>query len=157
MRADKSKSPPTNWKKTGRCRVQFIYWQRRFAADPQVLGKTLTVDTFGRRVYTIVGVAAPGVHFPNRTEVWLPVGWDGIPRQRRGPWLSVLARLREGVSPQQAQAELSVIQATLAQQHPEALIGSQVVAIPLLEQTLGRNLRRALFMLWSVVAAVFRL
>ncbi len=132
----------------------YEYWQRRFAADPQVLGRTLTVDTFGRRVYTIVGVAAPGFHFPNRTEVWLPVGWDGIPRQRRGAWLSVLARLREGVSPQQAQAELSVIQANLAQQHPEALIGSQVVAIPLLEQTLGRNLRMALFMLWSVVVGL---
>jgi putative ABC transport system permease protein len=134
--------------------LAYEYWQRRFAADPQVLGRTLTVDTFGRRSYTIVGVLPPGFRFPSQTEVWLPVGWDGIPRQRRGPWLSVLARLKDGVLPQQAQAELSTIQASLAQQMPEALIGSQVLVIPLLEQTLGRNLRVALLLLWGVVIAV---
>ena len=134
--------------------LAYEYWQRRFGADPQVLGRTLTVDTFGRRVYTIVGVLPPGLRFPNQTEVWLPVGWDGLPRQRRGPWLSVLARLKDGVPPQQAQAELSTLQASLAQQFPESLSGSQAVVIPLLEQTLGRNLRLALLLLWGVVAGV---
>jgi putative ABC transport system permease protein len=132
----------------------YEYWQRRFAANPQVLGRTLTVDTFGRRVYTIAGVLPPGFRFPNQTEVWLPVGWDGIPRQRRGPWLSVLARLKDGVPLQQAQAELNTIQARLEQQYREALIGSQVLVIPLLEQTLGRNLRRALLILWGVSGCV---
>jgi putative ABC transport system permease protein len=132
----------------------YEYWQRRFDADPQVLGRTLTVDTFGRRVYTIVGVLPPGFRFPNQTEVWLPVGWDGLPRQRRGPWLSVLARLKDGVPLRQAQTELNTIQASLAQQNPEALIGSQVAIIPLLEQTLGRNLRLALLLLWGVVVCV---
>lgn len=132
----------------------YEYWQRRFDADPQVLGRTLTVDTFGRRVYTIVGVLPPGFRFPNQTEVWLPVGWDGLPRQRRGPWLSVLARLKDGVPLQQAQTELNTIQASLAQQNPEALIGSQVAIIPLLEQTLGRDLRLALLLLWGVVVCV---
>src|SRR5438132_10659635 len=128
----------------------YEYWQRRFDADPQVLGRTLTVDTFGRRVYTIVGVLPPGFRFPNQTEVWLPVGWDGLPRQRHGPGLSVLARLKDGVPLQQAETELTTIQASLAQQNPEALIGSQVTIIPLLEQTLGRNLRSALLLLWGV-------
>ncbi|MBI1763710.1 MAG: ABC transporter permease, partial [Acidobacteria bacterium] len=134
--------------------LAYEYWQRRFGADPQVLGRTLTVDTFGRRSYTIVGVLPPGFNFPNQTEIWLPVGWDGIPRQRRGPWLSVLARLKDGVPPQQAQAELSTLQASLAQQFPESLSGSQALVIPLLEQTLGRNLRLALWLLWGVVAGI---
>lgn len=134
--------------------LSYEYWQRRVGADPQVLGRPLTVDTFGRRVYTIVGVLPPGFRFPNQTEVWLPVGWDGLPRQRRGPWLSVLARLRDGASLQQAQTELNTIQANLAQQDPDSLIGSQVDIIPLLEQTLGRNVRLALLMLWGVVVCV---
>ncbi len=134
--------------------LAYEYWQRRFGTDPQVLGRTLTVDTFGRRVYTIVGVLPPGFRFPNQTEVWLPVGWDGLPRQRRGPWLSVLARLKDGVPPQQAQAELSTLQASLALQFPESLSGSAAVVIPLLEQTLGRNLRWALWLLWGVVVGV---
>ncbi|HKQ90167.1 MAG TPA: ABC transporter permease, partial [Blastocatellia bacterium] len=66
--------------------LSYEYWRRRFAADPNVIGRRLTVDTFGRRDYTIVGVMQPGFRFPNQTEIWLPVGWDGIPRARRGPW-----------------------------------------------------------------------
>src|SRR5262249_40221578 len=132
----------------------YEYWQSRLAADPQVMGQTLTVDTFGRRVYTIVGVMPPSFRFPNQTEIWLPVGWDGLPRHRRGAWLSVLARLRDGALVQEAQGELNAIQANLAQQDPDGLIGTQVEIIPLLEQTLGRNLRLALLLLWGVVVCV---
>jgi putative ABC transport system permease protein len=132
--------------------LSYEYWRRRFAADPNVIGRKLTVDTFGRRDYTIVGVMQPGFRFPNQTEIWLPVGWDGIPRTRRGPWLSVIARLKDGVSPAQAQAELTVVQARIGQQHREA--SSSVVIIPLLEQTLGARLRSALLILWGVVACV---
>jgi predicted permease len=132
--------------------LSYEYWQRRFAADPNVIGRRLTVDTFGRRDYTIVGVMQPGFHFPDKTEIWLPVGWDGIPRARRGPWLSVIARLKDGVSPAQAQADLSVIQGRIEQQHREA--SSNVVIIPLLEQTLGAKLCAALLLLWGVVACV---
>src|SRR5262249_56640662 len=120
--------------------------QRRFGADPNVIGRTLTVDTFGRRDYTIAGVMGPGFRFPNRTEIWLPVGWDGIPRARRGPWLSVIARLKDGVSTAQAQTDLNMIQGRIEQQNREA--SSKVVIIPLLEQTLGAKLRSALLILW---------
>ncbi|HEY7184427.1 MAG TPA: ABC transporter permease [Blastocatellia bacterium] len=132
--------------------LSYEYWRRRFAADPNVIGRTLTVDTFGRRDYTIVGVMRPGFNFPNQTEIWLPVGWDGIPRARRGPWLSVIARLKDGVSPKQAQAELGAIQSRIEQRHREASSGA--VIIPLLEQTLGARLRSALLILWGVVTCV---
>src|SRR6185503_18422143 len=72
-------------------------WRERFGADPQVLGQSLTVDTYGRRTYSIVGVMPPGVAFPVDTELWLPAGWNGLPRDRRGGnWLNVLARLKSG-------------------------------------------------------------
>src|SRR5215475_3474998 len=132
--------------------LSYEYWRRRFASDPNVIGRTLTVDTFGRRDYTIVGVMQPGFNFPNRTEIWLPVGWDGIPRARRGPWLSVIARLKDGVSPKQAQAELGAIQSRIEQRNREA--SSSAVIIPLLEQTLGARLRSALLILWGVVTCV---
>jgi putative ABC transport system permease protein len=132
--------------------LSYEYWRRRFAADPNVIGRTLTVDTFGRRDYTVVGVMPSGFRFPNQTEIWLPVGWDGIPRARRGQWLSVIARLKDGVSPEQAQSELSAIQSRVEQRHREASSG--VVIIPLLEQTLGARLRSALLILWGVVACL---
>jgi putative ABC transport system permease protein len=132
--------------------LSYEYWHRRFAADPNVIGRTLTVDTFGRRDYAIVGVMQPGFRFPNQTEIWLPVGWDGTPRMRRGPWLSVIARLKDGVAPAQAQADLNMIQGRIGQQHRD--VSSSVVIIPLLEQTLGAKLRSALLILWGVVACV---
>src|SRR5262245_21041037 len=132
--------------------LSYEYWQRRFAGDPNVIGRTLTVDTFGRRDYTIAGVMQPGFRFPGLTEIWLPVGWDGIPRARRGNWLSVIARLKDGASLTQAQAEMNLIQSRIGQRHSEA--SSNVVIIPLLEQTLGARLRSALLILWGVVAFV---
>jgi putative ABC transport system permease protein len=135
--------------------ISHDFWQRRFSADPNAIGQTLTVDTFGRRDYTIVGVMPRGFHYPNQTDIWLPSGWDGLSRDRReGHWLSVIARLKGGSTLQQAQAELSTIQAGIEQRHPKELLGSQVDVIPLLEQTLGSNLRPALLVLWGVVGCV---
>jgi putative ABC transport system permease protein len=134
--------------------LSYDYWQWRFAADPNVVGRTITVDTYGRRDYTIVGVMQPGFRFPNKTDVWLPVGWDGIPRKRQGHWLSVIARLKDGVSPAEARAEMNTIQARIAAPQPEVLIGSRVAVIPLLEQTVGARLSTALMLLWGVVACV---
>ncbi|MGH9935829.1 MAG: ABC transporter permease, partial [Blastocatellia bacterium] len=140
--------------------LSYEYWQRRFAADSNVIGRTLTVDTFGRRNYTIVGVMEPGFRFPDQTEIWLPpnfrlVGWDGLPRDRPGGrWLLAIARLKDGVSLARARAEMNTIQARIEQQRPQSLSGSHVIVIPLLEQTLGARLRSALLILWGVVTCV---
>jgi putative ABC transport system permease protein len=130
-------------------------WQERFGGDPQVLGRSLTVDTYGRRSCTIVGVMPPGFQFPQDTELWLPAGWNGLPRDRRGGnWLSVLARLKTGVTLAQAQAEMNTIQARLAQEHSRGAMAPGVAVVPLLQQTVGRNTRTALLVLWGVVAGV---
>jgi predicted permease len=135
--------------------IGYDLWQRRFGGDDNALGQTLTLDTYGRRTYTIVGVMPHGFQFPGKTEIWLPAGWNGLPQDRRGGhWLSVLARLKEGVTPAQAQSEMNLIQSRIEQQYPQHNIGSQVVMVPLLEQIVGRKLQTALWVLWGVIAAV---
>ncbi len=130
-------------------------WQDRFGGDPQILGRALTVDTYGRRTYTIVGVMPPRFEFPDDTGLWLAAGWNGLSQNRRsGPWLNVLGRLQVGIGLDEARRELNTIQARLAQQYPEARPGTEVSVVPLLEQTIGRNLRTALLVLWGVVAGV---
>jgi putative ABC transport system permease protein len=130
-------------------------WQERFGGSPQVVGQSLTVDTYGRRTYTVIGVMPPGFQFPSDTELWLPAGWNGLPRNRRGGhWLNVLARLKPGVSLPQARAELNTIQARVARQNQGAGMASEVSLVPLLQQTVGRNMRTALLVLWGVVAGV---
>jgi putative ABC transport system permease protein len=130
-------------------------WQGRFSGDPQVLGQSLTVDTYGRRTYTIVGVMPPGFPFPQDTELWLPAGWNGLPRDRRGGnWLSVIARLKPAVTLAQAEAEMNTIQARIAQEHAREGMAPAADVVPLLQQTVGRNTRTALLVLWGVVAGV---
>lgn len=135
--------------------ISYEFWQRRFAANENAIGQTITLDTYGKRAYTIVGVMPRGFQFPGKSEVWLPAGWNGLPRDRRGGhWLSVLARLKAGVSREQAQAEMNAIQARIEAQFPNLNLGSHVAVVPLLEQTVGRNLTTALWILWGMIAAV---
>jgi putative ABC transport system permease protein len=131
-------------------------WQRHFGGDSNVIGRSLTVDTYGRRDYTIVGVMPPGFGLPSRCELWLPLGWMGVTltERRSAHWHNVIARLKRGVTLAQAQTEMNAIQARMAQSHPAETIGLEVAVVPLLHQALGRNLRTALLVLWGVVTGV---
>ena len=136
--------------------LSHAFWQRHFNGDASVLGQTLTLDTYGKRDYTIVGVMPPGFGLPSRCELWLPLGWMGVTldERRAAHWHNVIARLKPGVTVAQAQRELSAIQSRLARTYPEAGIGTEVAVVPLLHQALGRNLHTALWVLWGVVGIV---
>lgn len=131
-------------------------WRRHFGGDSNIIGQTLTVDTYGRRDYTIVGVMPPGFGLPSRRELWLPLGWMGVTldERRSAHWHNVIARLKPGVPLAQAQSELSAIQARITQAHPGETIGNEVAVVPLLHQAIGRNMHTALLVLWGVVAGV---
>jgi len=136
--------------------LSYGLWQRYFNGDPKVIGKTLTVDTYGRRDYSIVGVMPASFSAGSDCELWLPLGWMGVTltERRSAHWYNVIGRLKPGVTLAQAQSELNTIQSRIKQAHPGETIGSQVAMVPLLQQTLGRNLRTALLILWGVVAGV---
>jgi putative ABC transport system permease protein len=92
-------------------------WQRRFGGDPAVLGRTITLS--GAPV-TITGVMPAGFYFPNRTaEFWRPIAFNPSSATRGGHFLGVVARLKPGVSLEQAGAEMRGIAGRLAQQHPD--------------------------------------
>jgi putative ABC transport system permease protein len=131
-------------------------WQRLFAGDSNVIGQTLTLDTYGRRQYTIVGVMPPGFGVPSRCELWLPLGWMGVTldERRSAHWHKVIARLKPRATIAQARAEINSIQARLKRAYPGEAIGTEVAVVPLLHQALGPALRTALWVLWGVVAAV---
>jgi len=131
-------------------------WRQYFVGDTNVIGRTLTVDTYGRREYTIVGVMPPGFRSPGQCQLWLPLGWMGVTLDsRRSAHLhKVIARLKPRITLEQAQTELSVIQARIQQTHPGEIISADVAVVPLLDAALGQNMRRALFVLWGAVAVV---
>ncbi|HSE36685.1 MAG TPA: ABC transporter permease [Blastocatellia bacterium] len=135
--------------------ISYDFWQRRLGGTAEVFGQTVTLDTFGKREYTIVGVMPLGFQFPGKSEIWLPAGWNAIGRDRRGVhWLSVLARLKAGVTLERARAEMNSIQSRIEAQFPNLNLGSEVSIVPLLEQTVGQKLQTALWILWGVIGAV---
>ncbi|HTL54035.1 MAG TPA: ABC transporter permease [Candidatus Limnocylindrales bacterium] len=135
--------------------ISHKFWQDHFSADPDVVGRSLTLDSYGRRTYTIVGVMPQGFEFPEDTELWLAAGWNGLPQDRRsGHWLSTLARLKPEVAIGQARAEMNLIQSRIAREHPETRAVTEVSVVPLLRQTVGRSVRTALLVLWGVVLLV---
>jgi len=132
-------------------------WRERYGGDSRVLGQVLAIDTFGRRDYTIIGVMPPAFHFPEDTDVWLPAGWNGVPREqarRDGHWLNALGRLAPGVTLDAARAEMSAIQARIARENPQARAGTRVSIVPLLRQMVGARTQTGLLVLWMAVAAV---
>jgi predicted permease len=132
-------------------------WRERYGADSRVLGQVLVIATSGRRDYAIIGVMPPTFHFPEDTDVWLPAGWNGLPREqarRDGHWLNAVGRLAPGVALDAARAELSAIQARIAREHPQLRAGTTVSIVPLLRQMVGRRTQTGLLVLWLAVAAV---
>lgn len=96
-------------------------WKRSFGGDPNVVGRTLRLDT---QRYTVVGVMGPNLALPSReTQLWVPVGLrqDAHPTEgrRNHPGMYGVARLKPGVSIDQAAASLEAIAQRLEQQYPE--------------------------------------
>ena len=95
--------------------LSYGYWKRRFAADPGVLNQTIILNS---HPMTIVGVAQAGfksVGVGEAADVFVPMMMQGLmmPRgndleNRRSMWLNIFARLKPGVSRQQAEAAMNV-------------------------------------------------
>jgi putative ABC transport system permease protein len=106
-------------------------WQRRFASDPSIVGKSITV---GNRARVVVGVLAPEfVHpepfFPELAEYWSPLPvTDPMKTAHGNHYLRVIGRLKDGVAPATAQAEMDQIGRQLMKQYPTTNHASVVVA-----------------------------
>jgi putative ABC transport system permease protein len=128
------------------------FWQRRFGADPGVLGKTLR---YGNSSYPIVGVMPDSVRFPGpNVDLWIPAKLRAIVlRFRDARWDSAIGRLKEGVTLRSAQADLAAVQARLGSQFPATDANWLPIVEPLKEDTVGR-VRRSLWILFGAVTFV---
>ena len=92
-------------------------WTRRFASDPNIIGKHIRLDG---EPYEVVGVAAPGFNTPDGAEVWAPIAMtDEQWANRRAENYGIIGRLADGVALSQAQAELTTIVDTQRRDHPD--------------------------------------
>jgi predicted permease len=130
-------------------------WQRRFGADPRLVGQTLVLNG---NSYTIVGVLAPQFIFPIReAELAVPLAPDADPwRSARTStnFLRAIARLKPGIAPAQAEADLTSIAGRLRQQYPAANENKLGVTLTPLNDVVVGNYRHALWMLLGAVGLV---
>jgi putative ABC transport system permease protein len=129
-------------------------WQRRFGGDTSIIGRTLTLSD---RSYTVVGVMPQGFSFPNRREIWVPVGpvseQEDWRSRGRHPGLFAVARLKPGVTLEQAREDMKLVTAALEKQYPDSNGGHSATITPLLENFVS-NIRQALYVLLGAVAFV---
>ncbi len=130
-------------------------WLRRFGGDTQIIGRQIILN---ERPSTIVGVMPPnfGWHIQRGTQaskpadIWIPWQVTNETRRRRGRFASAVARLKPGISMDQAQHEMNTIGARLAQQYPEFNTNWGVNVVPLRTQVTGEIRRPLLIMLGAV-------
>ena len=112
-------------------------WRTRYAGSPGAIGARLVFDG---KPYTVAGIAPAGFQFSGDADVFTPIGQNTAPTMQNRemhPGISAVARLRPGVTLDQAQAELALIARRLAEQFPDANAGRTIAATPLRQEIVG--------------------
>lgn len=129
-------------------------WQRRFNSDARLVGQTIQLS---KAAYTVVGVMPAGFEFPAKAQAWIPAALHPSMFTSAGGRLSrfitVVGRLREGISAQQANADIAAIAQRAAEQFPQVEAGWTVQLGSLQEQTVARA-REALLIVFGAVGVV---
>jgi putative ABC transport system permease protein len=141
--------------------LSYDFWQKHFAGDKNVLGRTLELD---RRQYTVIGVMPAKFQFPIQAdpiEFYVTIAEDASnpdgskpqTEQRGNHSLESIGRLKPGVTMAQAQADLSTIAANLEKRYPDTNSYFGVKFKPLREELIG-DVRTALYVLFAAVVCV---
>ena len=138
--------------------LSYGLWQRRFGSDPNIVGRQLNL---GRQPTTVVGVMPPNFRWfirkgsltAKEAEAWMPYVITNENRVRQGRFLSVVGRLRPGVTMPQAHAEMRTIGTRLEQQFHQFNANWNVNVVPLREQLTG-DIRLPLLILLGAVGFV---
>jgi putative ABC transport system permease protein len=138
--------------------ISYGLWQRRFGGDSSVVGRQITLNN---RQNTVIGImpANFGWHIQRGTEaskpadIWIPFQITNELIVRRGRFASSVARMKPGVTIEQAKSEMTTIAARLEQQYPDFNKTWSVNVVPLRTQFTG-EIRRPLLILLGAVGFV---
>jgi putative ABC transport system permease protein len=127
-------------------------WQRHFASDPGVLGKTVALDG---KSSIIVGVMSKEFDYPPAVQLWLPLALDAKRQTARDDHsLDLVGRLKPGVSFGEARAELETIESGLQQQFPKTDKDWEVKMMPLRVRASGELADEYCLLLMAAVGFV---
>ncbi len=131
-------------------------WRTRFGADRGIVGSKITLNT---QPFTVIGVMPAGTVHPGNeyhsvaygedVDVWWPFSFAGDSNQRGSHFIEGIGRLRNGVSQEQARAEMNAIMTQIEREHPGDA-GWKVLVIPLYTEIVGASRRMLLVLLGAV-------
>jgi putative ABC transport system permease protein len=138
--------------------LSFGLWQRRFAANAGIVGRTIQL---GDRPVTVIGVMPADMRlFVKRgsltgkpADLWRPFAFTEAQRTARGRFMSAIARLKPGVSLEEAQTQLSTIASSLETERPQMNKGWGALVVPM-HRDLSGDIRPALLVLSGAVGFV---
>jgi putative ABC transport system permease protein len=134
--------------------LSYPLWQSRYGGDRNILNRTILLNG---EAHTVVGVMPAGFQWIESEErLFVPLALNAQELASRGShYLTVIARLKPGVSMVQAQSEMNAVMARIAKDHPEETSRGELgaVVMPLHEQLTG-DARRPLMVLLVAVALV---
>ena len=131
--------------------VSYELWHRQFGADPTLVGKTIVVNG---RARTIVGIMPAGFAFPEYAELWLPVAQDPQSADANQYSYDAVARMRDGVTLEEASAEANLIASRLAERFPQTKRGLGAIVYPLRSADIGDDVAIAAALLLLAVSFV---
>jgi predicted permease len=135
--------------------VSHGFWQQQLGGDAQVVGRSIRLDNVQ---YTVLGVMPADFNFPSpQAAVWLPsslLGPDDVGGGRVSRWMDVIARMKPGVTPAQARADVEKLEARLAESYPESNAGWTTAEVQLVRDTIVGPVRRGLLVLLGAVGLV---
>jgi len=127
----------------------YATWRGRFGGDTTLVGRTISLDD---GPYVVSGVLPPDFQYPPNGELWTPHVFTESARQARAQnFYQVIGRLAPGVSLDEARAEMDLIAAQLAREHPDPNAEIGVTVVPLEAEVLGPVRPAMLALLGSVI------
>ena len=126
-------------------------WQRRFGGDPNIVGKSITLNSVSR---TVVGVMPRGFNYPKGAEVLAPITiTPEMAGNRKYRTYLIVGRMKPNVSPEQAYGDLATIASRLQNEHPDTNTGFGVAVYPVVEDAV-RTHKSAILVLMAAVGFV---
>jgi len=128
-------------------------WRNQFGADARLVGQQIRLDG---DVFTVIGIAPPSLNYPAHSDVWVPFVFQPYqldPSNRGAHSHFAIARLKNGVTVDQAKADVATIAKRLEKLYPESNTNFRGTAIPLQEEIVGK-VDKALYAMFGAVAFV---
>ena len=126
-------------------------WRNRFGADPKLPGSVINLDG---EPFTVIGIVPSRFQIFYRSDLWIPFLVRRSPEQRQMHYLQVIARLKPGVTLDQARAGMQPIAENIARIAPDTNKGWGITIEPLRQALVGRELRVTSLMLAAVAGFV---